>query len=214
MATWIIFSVGFFAQLLFSSRTIYQWIVSEKKKKVVTPPLFWQISLFASVTLCLYGFLRQDFAIILGQSITYIIYIRNLQLQHKWKLFPMISRIFFIFWPIFIALYFLLNQINIISFLFINSGITKPLILMGSIAHILFTLRFVYQWLHSEVKKESELPLGFWIISIAGALMTITYGILRMDPVLILGHFFGISVYIRNIMIFYKNGLLKNKKEI
>ena len=67
MNDWLIYAVGFFAQLLFSGRTLHQWLTSEKKKKVVTPSLFWKLGLLAAFILLIYGYLRQDFAIILGQ---------------------------------------------------------------------------------------------------------------------------------------------------
>ena len=49
MSDWLIYSIGFSAQLLFSSRLLIQWIQSEKVKKVVTPLIFWQLSLPAEV---------------------------------------------------------------------------------------------------------------------------------------------------------------------
>ncbi len=51
MSNWIIYSIGFLAQILFSSRLLIQWIQSEKVKKVLTPVLFWQLSLIASFLL-------------------------------------------------------------------------------------------------------------------------------------------------------------------
>ena len=87
MSNWLIYTIGFIAQLLFSSRLIIQWISSEREKKVITPTLFWTLSLIASFLLFIYGYLRNDFAIMLGQALTYFIYIRNLQLQNQWKSF-------------------------------------------------------------------------------------------------------------------------------
>ncbi len=94
MKDWIVYSIGFLAQLLFSGRLLIQWIVSEKNKRVVTPSLFWKLSLLASFLLFVYGYLRDDFAIMLGQSLTYFIYIRNLQLQGEWQKSPKWFRIF------------------------------------------------------------------------------------------------------------------------
>ena len=45
MSNWIIYGIGFLAQILFSGRLILQWIVSEKNKKVLTPSIFWKLSL-------------------------------------------------------------------------------------------------------------------------------------------------------------------------
>ena len=94
MSTWLIYSIGFLAQLLFSSRLLIQWIQSEKVKKVVTPILFWQLSLLASFLLFIYGWFRDDFAIMLGQVLTYFIYIRNLQLQGSWQKLHKFFRVF------------------------------------------------------------------------------------------------------------------------
>ena len=71
-----IYGVGFLAQGLFSARLIVQWIKSEKAGKSLSPTLFWQLSILASWMLFLYGLLRNDFAILLGQVISYFIYIR------------------------------------------------------------------------------------------------------------------------------------------
>ena len=84
MKQWIIYAIGFTAQLLFSARLLLQWIASEKRKQVVTPSSFWIHSLAASFLLFFYGCLRNDFPIMLGQIITYYIYIRNLQFEKLW----------------------------------------------------------------------------------------------------------------------------------
>jgi len=71
-----------------------------------------------------------------------------------------------------------------------------------------FTLRFVYQWIYSERKKESTLPLGFWVISLIGSSLILSYAIIRKDPVLLAGHLFGAVVYIRNIFL-HRNEITK-----
>ncbi len=201
MSDWLIYSIGFLAQILFSSRLLIQWIQSEKVKKVVTPLLFWQLSLLASFLLFVYGWFRNDFAIMLGQVLTYFIYIRNLQIQGFWKKLHKFFRVFLFVFPVILVIYsFNNNQIDMQRF-FKNEDIPIWLIILGSIAQIIFTLRFVYQWIYSEKKKESTLPMGFWVLSISGSLLIIIYAILRKDPVLFTGHIFGSFVYIRNILL-------------
>ena len=201
MPNWVIISIGFLAQALFSSRLILQWIVSEKNKKVLTPKLFWEVSLFASVLLFLYGYLRHDFSIMLGQTLTYYIYIRNIQLQNHWKEFPKIVRIFLYIFPAFIVLYGFNNGIFDVDLLFKNEKIPMWLLFLGVVSQVLFTFRFVYQWIYSERKHESQLPMGFWAISLTGSLLILIYAIIRKDPVLFVGHFMGFIVYARNILI-------------
>ena len=201
MSSWQIYAVGLIAQLLFSGRLLFQWILSEKHKKVLTPSLFWKLSLFASFLLFVYGYLREDFAIMLGQAITYFIYIRNLQLQGEWQKAPLVLRIFLYIFPLLIVLYSYNNNSYDIEKLFYNEAIPLWLLLLGSAAQIVFNLRFFYQWIYSERKKKSSLPLGFWLLSLVGGLLILTYAILRRDPVLFVGHLMGVFIYYRNMKL-------------
>jgi lipid-A-disaccharide synthase-like uncharacterized protein len=201
----LIYSIGFLAQILFSSRMVLQWIISEKNKKVLTPILFWEISLFASFLLFVYGYFRHDFSIMLGQTITYYIYIRNIQLQNDWKKLHVLLRWFVLLFPFFIIGYGYNNNVIDMDFLFKNEKIPQRLLWMGIIGQVLFTLRFVYQWIYSEKKKDSVLPMGFWIISLSGSLIIFIYAIIRKDPVLFAGHALGLIIYTRNIVIIKKD---------
>ena len=204
MSNWIILSIGFLAQTLFSSRLIIQWITSEKQKRVITPTLFWTLSLIASFLLFIYGYLRDDFAIMLGQGLTYYIYIRNLQLQNQWKTFPTSIRWILLLMPVFITIfYFNNNAIDTVK-LFKNQAIPLWLLILGIVSQIVFTLRFVYQWMYSEKHKESSLPLGFWALSLIGSLLILTYAIFRVDYVLLVGHSLGAIIYFRNLLILKK----------
>jgi lipid-A-disaccharide synthase-like uncharacterized protein len=198
MAEWIIYSIGFLAQILFSSRLIIQWITSEKQRKVITPTTFWTLSLIASFLLFIYGYLRLDFAIMLGQSLTYFIYIRNLQLLGQWEKYPILMRYLLFLAPMGIVVFYYNNNKIDIELLFQNEAIPLWLLILGIVAQVIFTLRFVYQWLHAEKHKKSSLPMGFWVLSLIGAFLILSYAILRKDPVLFVGHLFGLIIYARN----------------
>lgn len=205
MSNWIVISIGALAQILFSSRLLLQWILSEKQKKVLTPVLFWEFSLLASFLLFVYGYLRDDFAIMLGQTITYYIYIRNMQLQHQWKKLAKILRLFIYLFPVIILIYGYNNAVEDRVNLFHNENIPAWLFILGIVSQLLFTFRFIYQWIYSEKRKESHLPLGFWIISLAGSFLILTYAIFRKDIVLFAGQLTGFIVYFRNIVIIKKH---------
>ena len=209
MSDWIIFGIGFVAQVLFSSRLVVQWITSERQRKVITPTLFWSLSLLASFLLFVYGYLRDDFAIMLGQGLTYFIYIRNLQLQEQWTKFPRLIRYFLLIFPILIGVFYFNNNVIDREVLFKNEDIPFWLLLLGIISQIVFTFRFVYQWIYSEYKKESILPLGFWLLSLSGSLLILTYAIFRRDPVLMLGHGLGLIIYSRNLVLIHKTNAEK-----
>lgn len=199
--TWLIYGIGGLAQLLFSARTLLQWVMSERNKKVLTPALFWKLSLIASFLLFVYGYLRNDFAIMLGQVLTYFIYVRNMQLQGEWNRMHQFVRIFIIIFPLIIIVIGYNNNKQDVYNLLNNEDIADWLLYLGIISQILFTLRFVYQWIYSERKKESTLPMGFWMLSLFGASLIFIYAIFRKDPILIAGHTFGIITYVRNIML-------------
>ena len=141
MSNWLIYGIGFLAQALFSGRLLVQWILSEKSKRVITPSLFWKLSLLASFLLFVYGYLRDDFAIMLGQSLTYFIYIRNLHLQGEWQKSPKWFQLFLLAFPVFIVVYAYNNGEYDIDQLFNNDNIPLWLLLLGIFSQLIFTVR-------------------------------------------------------------------------
>ena len=71
----------------------------------------------------------------------------------------------------------------------------------GFFAQFVFLMRFAVQWFHSERQKKSVIPMSFWYLSIAGAIMILIYAIKRGDPVFIVGQFFALVIYVRNIIL-------------
>ena len=202
----MIYVIGVLAQVFFSARILLQWILSERAKKVISPAIFWQLSIVGSYLLFVYGWLRDDFAIILGQIISYYIYIWNLDKKHQWKKLPFIIRTLLLLTPVAAILYMLKDESAFVDQFFRNEKIPLWLLIYGSMGQIIFTLRFVYQWIYSKRKDESLLPIGFWVISLFGSLIIVSYAIYRRDPVLILGQSTGLIAYSRNIYLSRRAG--------
>ena len=202
----MIYVIGFLAQVFFSARILLQWILSERAKKVISPAIFWQLSIVGSYLLFVYGWLRDDFAIILGQIISYYIYIWNLDKKHQWKKLPFIIRTLLLLTPVAAILYMLKDASAFVDQFFRNEKIPLWLLIYGSMGQIIFTLRFVYQWIYSKRKDASLLPIGFWVISLFGSLIIVSYAIYRRDPVLILGQSTGLIAYSRNIYLSRRAG--------
>lgn len=205
----LIISLGFLAQALFFTRTIAQWFKSEQEGEVISPVIYWQISLLASIVMLTYGVLRNDFAIVVGQFLVYSIYIRNLQLKKAWqkmhwaiKSLALVVPLIYLAWLVFSGNF---------STIFNNEDVSVFWMIWGTAAQMVFISRFFYQWLYSENRKESVLPLGFWIISTVGSLMIFTYSISRLDPVLFAAHSLGLFIYTRNILLHYGKGSLFSK---
>ena len=83
-------------------------------------------------------------------------------------------------------------------------------LIIGFIGQGLFASRFIFQWLYSEKKGESSIPIIFWYLSIFGGIGLLTYAIFRKDPVIILGQIFGIFIYLRNLILIYNKNNEKN----
>lgn len=201
MNPYLVFLIGIAAQILFSGRLLVQWIASERAKKVLSPTLFWQMSMAASFMLCVYGWLRNDFAIIAGQLISYYIYIWNLRAKKAWDTMPAVLRAVVSYLPVAAVCWFAVDWRETAEHLFQQENIPGWLIVFGTVGQFTFTLRFIYQWRYSARAGESLLPTTFWLISLLGSGMIIAYAIIRRDPVLILGQSTGFVVYLRNIMI-------------
>lgn len=199
----MIFIIGITAQICFSARLLFQWIMSEKAKRIVSPAIFWFLSMVGSYLLFFYGWLRNDFAIILGQLISYYIYIWNLNMKMSWKKIPAFIRYILLLTPILAIGYTLNNYQSFIIQFFQNENIPFKLVALGVLGQVIFTLRFVYQWVYSKKHHESVLPGGFWLISLTGAIIIVAYALVRHDPVLILGQSTGLLVYSRSLWLYY-----------
>jgi lipid-A-disaccharide synthase-like uncharacterized protein len=77
-------------------------------------------------------------------------------------------------------------------------------VLLGYLGQIMFTARFLVQWLASERAGRSVIPLSFWFFSIGGGVILFGYAIYREDPVFILGQAAGLGIYLRNLFLIAK----------
>lgn len=209
----LVYGLGFLSQILFFARNMAQWFLSEKEGEVISPAVYWQISLAASVLMFIYGLLRNDFAIVLGQIIVYIIYIRNLQLKKVWRKMNFFARLLAVVIPLLCVSWLFWGKTNNFNSILKNENVPLLLMIWGSAGQIIFTFRFIYQWIYSERRKDSFLPLGFWVISTIGSLMIFTYAIYRLDPVLFAAHSLGLFIYIRNILLHSGRGSIFRKLE-
>ncbi len=80
-AIWI--GIGLVGQSMFFMRFFLQWLASEKAKKSVIPDIFWYFSIAGATILLSYAIYRQDPVFILGQSMGFLIYFRNIYFIKK-----------------------------------------------------------------------------------------------------------------------------------
>lgn len=208
-----IYAVGLAAQVFYTGRLLIQWYLSEKHKRVESPTLFWMFSLIGSVLMFLYGYLRNDLAIILGELFTFYIYMWNLHEKGSFAKTPKTIPWIVGMVPVVVIIALLYDLPSFSASFLRNEAIPPALLAFGTAGQLIFKSRFIYQWFYSVKHKESLLPLNFWIIAVIGSLMIIIYGAIRHDWVLILGQV-GIIPSIRNIMIALKYDRKGNAEKI
>ncbi|PRY23019.1 lipid-A-disaccharide synthase-like uncharacterized protein [Aliiruegeria haliotis] len=76
-------------------------------------------------------------------------------------------------------------------------------VVVGLCGQLLFTARFLVQWIASEKVGRSVVPLAFWYLSIGGGMILFAYAIFRKDPVFILGQSMGLFIYCRNLWLIH-----------
>ncbi|MDF1872321.1 lipid-A-disaccharide synthase N-terminal domain-containing protein [Vannielia sp.] len=76
-------------------------------------------------------------------------------------------------------------------------------VLIGLGGQLLFTGRFLVQWIASERARRSVVPLAFWWFSIGGGAVLLAYALYRQDPVFVLGQSMGLFIYLRNLYLIY-----------
>ncbi len=98
-----------------------------------------------------------------------------------------------------------------INYLYNLTTVEIIFLLIGFLGQGLFASRFIVQWIYSEKKGESYIPLIFWYLSIFGGIGLLIYAISRKDPVIIMGQSFGIFIYLRNLFLIYRKRNEKNR---
>jgi lipid-A-disaccharide synthase-like uncharacterized protein len=161
--------------------------------------------LCGSILFLIYGLIRHDAVILLGQSISFYIYVRNLQLKGAWGIIPKAIQWLLYLVPPGIAFIAMQLQLNFS----LGEG-TWFLLMIGISGQLLLNCRYLYQWYFSEKAKQSVLPLGFWVISAFASVLVVIYSVFRKEPVLLIAQSLGLVVYLRNIWIYRKQVRLSN----
>ncbi len=80
----------------------------------------------------------------------------------------------------------------------------RPLVIFGFAAQFVFFLRFVVQWLESERRGRSHIPIAFWYLSILGGVMILVYSILEGNLVFTCASSLSLFIYVRNLMLIHR----------
>lgn len=196
---WTLF--GLIGNGLFTARVIIQWVASERRRRTVVPVSFWWLSVIASLILIVYALFAfrkpiNGVPYILGYAVTLVPYIRNLRIAYYPDRPARRSG-----WIVVAAV--LLACVPVLLF-WRKAGSADAWFYFGLLGTAVFGSRFFVQWVQSEARRESVLPLSFWYLSLVGSLILLTYSLVRNDLVFILGFLFNIIPYSRNIFLIYR----------
>jgi lipid-A-disaccharide synthase-like uncharacterized protein len=197
----LLHAIGWLGQGAYFSRSLLQWIASEKLRRSAIPAGFWLLSVLGALALLSYALLRGDAVIALGQALNLFIYLRNLWLESRpgATLSPALLRIALaIMCASFILLCLLSLHLNHSSWM-----------LVGWLGQFIFLTRFPLQWWRAERKGKVDLPPEFWWISLIGSTLLLLYAIWRHDWVIISGQAVGLLTYSRNLILLQRTHHLR-----
>ena len=195
-----VYLLGLAGMGIYGTRIVVQWYMSEKSQRVESPGISWVMSSIGAIVLYIYGWLRKDFSIIFGESLSYYIYMWNIGVMGLYKKVPRIVVILQALFPVVILALIAKDFPSFTENFLHNEDVPLQLLLFGVLGQFTYEIRSVYQLVYSYRRKQSILPLGHWVLAVIGSLMIITYGVIRHDWVLVIGQF-SVVFSIRNIMI-------------
>lgn len=199
---------GYSAQIFYTGRSLIQWYLTEKKGRIESPSIFWIFSIIGSTILFCYGWMRKDVTILIGEYMSYYIYMWNINAKGLYKKIPAVVPWIQGFIPVIVAVVLFFHRHEFHASFFQNEYMPLSLMILGICGQMVYKTRFIVQWLYCYKRGESLLPLQFWYFAFVGGVLLITYGIIRHDWVLVIGQV-GIIPTVRNIMI----GLIIKKTE-
>ena len=195
-----VYLLGLVAMGVYGSRILIQWYLSEKHHRVESPGIYWVLSSLGAVLLYVYGWLRKDLSIIVGESLGYYVYMWNISILGLYKKVPRIVIFLQAIFPL-VILGLIIKDFPVFVDTFLhNEYVPLGLLLFGIAGQVTYEIRSIYQLVYSYRRHESVLPLGHWVLAVIGSVMIITYGLIRHDWVLAVGQF-SIFFSIRNLMI-------------
>ena len=197
-----VYMLGLCGMAIYGTRIVVQWYLSEKSHRVESPGIYWVMSSIGAIVLYIYGWLRKDFSIIFGESLSYYIYMWNIGIMGLYKRVPKVLIVLQALFPVAILALISHDFPTFVDSFLHNEDVPPNLLWFGIAGQFTYEIRSVYQLVYSMRRKESVLPLGHWLLAVVGSLMIISYGLIRHDWVLVIGQF-AVFFSIRNIMIYF-----------
>lgn len=193
--------VGWLGNACFASRVLVQWLHVERLRATAAPRVFWMLSLLGSVLLGSYAVERGVWVLCVGFAVNGLIYLRNLALRTasgRARALPGRQALLFAAG----------SGVALVAAGLANAGLTASeswaWLGIAIAGQSIWSSRFVVQWWYSEQTRESHFPRAFWLLSLAGNGLLLTYALHLWDGVLIAGLALGPIVQLRNLWLIAK----------
>lgn len=216
--------LGIVGSTIFFGRFYVQWLASERAGRSVMPVLFWYMSSIGSVLLMTFAVVTRSPVGALGQSFNLVVYGRNL--IHIWRdkgtLTPLRSR--FVHGIAAVVAIVAVTLVVRVWWAEYGEARTQPAeisrsiwfwLAIGVAGQALFAARFILQWVATEMKKKSVIPVAFWYLSVTAASLQAISFLQRREWVFGIGILSTLLIYLRNIWMVHredrKNGAQPNE---
>lgn len=207
--------VGITGAVIFFGRFYLQWIASEYQKKSVIPLAFWYMSSFGSILLLAFGVYTGSAVGVLSYSFNIVVYARNL--IHIWRergqLTPALRRRVHIgVFAVVVVAAALVAYTWILKYHATQAGSPEEIkktwmwIAVGVVGQGLFGLRFLLQWIATEIERKSVIPVAFWYISLAASVLQIASYSQQGEWIYAVGLATTLLIYVRNLWLIHQHG--------
>jgi lipid-A-disaccharide synthase-like uncharacterized protein len=201
-APFIVTLLGVIGGILFFGRFYVQWIVSEFRKESVIPMAFWYMSIAGSVLLFPYAFARVSPGGTLGLCFNMVVYARNL--VHRWREQGILTRRKSIAIHTLAGVLVTVGTVLTIVTWKRDHSVNPEFWVWSGIwaaGQGLVALRFLCQWMVTEINRKSIVPRAFWYLSLSAAVFHSVYFFHRGDTILTVGTLVDVFVYCRNLAL-------------
>lgn len=185
--------LGFTGNALFTARVLVQWVASEVRKQSVVPVAFWWLSLSAALVMIVFAYGCKEIPFILGLAVTLVPYIRNLMIHYRPGREPLPLG------PI-LAVAVALGSVPVMIF-WREEALGSSWFFFGLFGTAVYYSRFPVQWVASERRRESVMPMSFWVLSLCGSFLLLVYSVARGNIPFLIGFIFNGIPYVRNMML-------------
>jgi len=193
-------AIGWVGQACFFSRFFFQWIASERAKRSIVPEVFWHLSIAGSALLAVYAWLGPHNVVFLATEVfTFVVSVRNLVILKcpgaGLRPFPLALAALGIAGG---TAWALLHDPQMERMLAAEDA---GWLTLGVTAQLIWSSRFILQWTIAERRGKAELTPAFFVTSLAGSVLLLTYALHIGDAVLVAGQVPGPLIYGRNLVL-------------